>query len=121
MTSLGATYFPLASMLNKRIIKITLDHIYSTYTPIPVIKNVTINTSNIQQLYVTRLIDNSISEGGYVRSTVTYNLIVLTSEKKEIKIVWGEHVLDDLKYIERNVEKYLNIKVNDNLEVNRRR
>ena len=107
---LGSVYLTIATWLNKTQIYVSKDAIEIKHKPIPWPGNKRIETSNIKQLFVKKISRSS----GNNRTTYTFNVLGVTSESKQFKLITGLERHQHAHFIERKIEDYLNIENKEN-------
>ena len=100
-----ATYITLAKWLNKTHIYTSKKAIEIKQRPLPWLGNMRLDTENIKQLF-TKLNTKKDSKGN---SLNTYEIHIITTDNKEIKLVSGLGKKEQAWFIENNIEKYLGI------------
>ena len=107
---LGLIYLTITTWLNKTQIYVSKDAIEIKHKPIPWPGNKRIETSNIKQLFVKKISRNSSNN----RTTYTFNVLGVTSENKQFKLITGLERHQHAHFIERKIEDYLNIENKEN-------
>ncbi len=102
---IGTAYFSLALLLNKTHIYTSKKALEIKQRPLPWIGNMRLDVANIKQLFSKRKIKRSSNRS----TSVSYEVHVITTDNKEIKLVSGLAKKEQAWFIENEIEKYLGI------------
>ena len=105
LIGLGVLYFTIATWLNKTQIYVSKNSIEVKHKPVPWFGNKRIKADNIEQFFVEEKLKGS-SNGN---RRYLYNVLGLTSENVQVKLISGLEFRDQARYIERTIEDYLGI------------
>ena len=103
---LGLLYLTVATWLNKTHIYVSKNSIEVKHQPVPWRGNKKIKADNIEQFFVEKKhVGSSNNNPRY-----TYNVLGLTSENIQVKLIAGLEFRDHARFIEKAIEDYLRIK-----------
>lgn len=97
-------YSTLAGFLNRTIINVKRGHLSIRDTPLPFLRNQTILTSDISQLYCEEIV-----RGGRDSKSISYQLNAISKNNRKVKILSGLEK-DVAIFIEQEIEEWLGIK-----------
>lgn len=102
---LGLLYFAVATWLNKTQIYVSKSNIEIKHQPVPWLGNKKIKADNIEQLFVEEKYQGSSNDN----PRYSYNVIGLTSEGTQFKLIAGCESRYHARFIEKTIENYLGI------------
>lgn len=102
---LGLLYFTVATWLNKTQIYVSKSNIEIKHQPMPWLGNKKIKADNIEQLFVEEKYQGSSNDN----PRYSYNVIGLTSEGTQFKLIAGCESRYHARFIEKTIENYLGI------------
>lgn len=102
---LGLLYFTIATWLNKTQIYVSKNSIEVKHQPVPWRGSKKIKADTIEQFFVEK--KHVGSSNGNPR--YTYNVLGLTSENMQVKLIAGLEFRDHARFIEKTIEDYLGI------------
>ncbi|MDX2465358.1 MAG: hypothetical protein QNK31_12715 [Porticoccus sp.] len=105
LLGLGVLYFTIATWLNKTQIYVSKNKIEIKHKPVPWFGNKKLKADNIKQLFVEKKCVGS-SNGN---RRYKYNVLGLTSESAQFKLIAGLEFRDHARFIEKTIEDYLGI------------
>jgi hypothetical protein len=105
LLGLGLLYFTIATWLNKTQIYVSKNSIEVKHKPVPWFGSKRIKADNIEQFFVEEKYKGS-SNGN---PRYLYNVLGLTSESVQVKLISGLEYRDHARYIEKTIEDYLGI------------
>ena len=103
---LGLLYFTVATWLNKTQIYVSKNSIEVKHQPVPWLGSKKIKAGTIEQLFVEEKYKGSSNNN----PRYTYNVLGLTSENMQLKLIAGLEFRDHARFIEKTIEDYLRIK-----------
>lgn len=101
----GLLYFAIATWLNKTQIYVSKNTIEIKHQPVPWLGNKKIKADNIEQLFVEEKYRGSSNNN----PRYSYNLLGLTSEGTQFKLIAGCESRYHARFIEKTIEDYLGI------------
>jgi len=101
----GLSYKVLTGFLNRTVVEVSSYQLTLRHKPLPWKGNVTIPRTEIVQLYC-----RNRRLGRVNQSFGFYDLFVVLSSGKQVKLVKGENNLEHLLYLEQQIERRLGIK-----------
>jgi len=104
VVGISITYLCIALFINKTKIRVSRFDVDITVYPIPFGKRKVFDRRNFKQFYTKE-------NRRYSKRTVSisYDLYGIDKNGKRIELLVGMHSLEQVKYIEQQIEKYLNI------------
>lgn len=102
---LGLLYFAVATWLNKTQIYVSKSNIEIKHQPVPWLGKKKIKADNIEQLFVEEKYQGSSNDN----PRYSYNVIGLTSEGTQFKLIAGCESRYHARFIEKTIEDYLGI------------
>ena len=105
LLNLAVIYYSLMRLINTTIISVNHNKVTIEHKPLPFNKNLVIQRSNLVQLYVTR---HRTAHRYYLYSS-TYQINAILSNKQVITLVKGLYDPEQGRFIEKKIEKFLNI------------
>lgn len=102
---LGLLYFTVATWLNKTQIYVSKSNIEIKHQPVPWLGKKKIKADNIEQLFVEEKYQGSSNDN----PRYSYNVIGLTSEGTQFKLIAGCESRYHARFIEKTIEDYLGI------------
>lgn len=103
---LGLLYSTVATWLNKTQIYVSKNSIEVKHQPVPWLGSKKIKADTIEQLFVEEKYRGSSNDN----PRYTYNVLGLTSENVQFKLIAGLEFRDHARFIEKTIEDYLRIK-----------
>jgi hypothetical protein len=101
---IGLTYYVIAGYLNKTYVRVDISNIVIKHAPLPFFGNKTLNSSGIKQLYTKEKVSHS-RHG----SSVSYEVHVITHDRKNVKLLSGLESSEQALFIEQKIERFLKI------------
>ncbi len=102
---LSLLYFTVATWLNKTQIYVSKNSLEIKHQPVPWLGNKKIKADNIEQLFVEEKYRGSSNNN----PRYTYNVLGLTSEGTQFKLIGGFESRYHARFIEKTIEDYLGI------------
>lgn len=108
LVGLGLLYYTIALFFNKTYITVSRQNIRIEHKPIPVpfYADRQVTTKQVQQLYLDKYVDSRTNG----RPNFAYEVRALLNNKKRVSLVKGLKQYEQARYIEQEVERFLNIK-----------
>ena len=106
LVGLGIAYYVLAGFINRTTIRVTPDHLQISYGPLPYFGGITVQTEDINQIYVAEIFTKSGKGPGHY----SYELRArLNSGLKDKKLLKDLNTPLNALYLEQEIEHYLGI------------
>lgn len=101
----GLTYSTLCGFLNRTVLEVTRDEVSIWFEPLPWLGEKTIKTADLKQLYCKEKVSSGKNGNSY-----TYQLMAVTQDNKEVKLLENLDSADIALFFEQQVETWLKIR-----------
>lgn len=101
---IGLNYYVIAGWFNRTHVQVSDGKIIIFHEPLPWYGDMELYTNELKQLYTKKKI-----YGGEVGPYTLYEVHVLTTHGRDIKLLRGLETSEQARYIEQKIEKYLHI------------
>ncbi len=106
---IGLTYYVLAGFFNKTVITVGGRNFTVKHRPLP-FPGKELDPNDIEQLYCKEIVNRRSSSSGGSSTYFTYELHALTRDGKHQKVLKGLTEVEQILYVEQEIERFLGIK-----------